>query len=326
MRWARAYVEFAAGEKRVLAGRARHHASCRPSAGPSAATCARTGTATPCPRFHVAWGTGTGVVEPFVAVGPGGGRGRAGHASTTGTGSTSCVRRAAARSPACAARCSPRTTRRAAPRPTATRSASFELTAPAVDRHHRRHRRQPRPGPPVLARAARHAARRRWSPACRRTWTAGCSTSPPRPASGWSTGTGCGTTPRACRTGTRSGPATASGSCPARRRCGSTRSAAGCPRRACPATTPSARCGTCAPPPDIAGHDHSWFVLTQRIIEKEFALSGSEQNPDITAKDRARVPARAAARQGRAGAGRGVQAARRRLRRRPTPWRSSSRG
>ncbi|WP_200262209.1 FAD-binding dehydrogenase [Streptomyces sp. HSG2] len=37
---------------------------------------------------------------------------------------------------------------------------------------------------------------------------------------------------------------------------------------------------------DLAGHDHSWFVLTRRIIEKEFALSGSEQNPDITGKDR----------------------------------------
>jgi uncharacterized protein len=33
------------------------------------------------------------------------------------------------------------------------------------------------------------------------------------------------------------------------------------------------------------GHDHSWFVLTERIIEKEFALSGSEQNPDLTGKD-----------------------------------------
>ena len=32
------------------------------------------------------------------------------------------------------------------------------------------------------------------------------------------------------------------------------------------------------------GHDHSWFILTQRIIEKEFALSGSEQNPDLTGK------------------------------------------
>ena len=38
--------------------------------------------------------------------------------------------------------------------------------------------------------------------------------------------------------------------------------------------------------PEIAGYDHSWFILTQRIIEKEFALSGSEQNPDITNSDR----------------------------------------
>ena len=32
------------------------------------------------------------------------------------------------------------------------------------------------------------------------------------------------------------------------------------------------------------GYDYSWFILTQKIIEKEFALSGSEQNPDITGK------------------------------------------
>jgi predicted oxidoreductase len=32
------------------------------------------------------------------------------------------------------------------------------------------------------------------------------------------------------------------------------------------------------------GYDHSWFVLDQSIIEKEFALSGSEQNPDLTGK------------------------------------------
>jgi predicted oxidoreductase len=38
--------------------------------------------------------------------------------------------------------------------------------------------------------------------------------------------------------------------------------------------------------PDIAAHDHSWFILTQKIIEREFALSGSEQNPDITSRDR----------------------------------------
>jgi predicted oxidoreductase len=33
------------------------------------------------------------------------------------------------------------------------------------------------------------------------------------------------------------------------------------------------------------GHGYSWFVLTQKIIEKEFALSGSEQNPDLTDKN-----------------------------------------
>ncbi|MBV8839417.1 MAG: FAD-binding dehydrogenase [Alphaproteobacteria bacterium] len=31
-----------------------------------------------------------------------------------------------------------------------------------------------------------------------------------------------------------------------------------------------------------AGDDHSWFVLNERIIGREFALSGSEQNPDLT--------------------------------------------
>ncbi|MCK9247531.1 MAG: FAD-binding dehydrogenase [Solirubrobacteraceae bacterium] len=32
------------------------------------------------------------------------------------------------------------------------------------------------------------------------------------------------------------------------------------------------------------GHDHTWFILTGKIIEREFALSGSEQNPDITGR------------------------------------------
>lgn len=30
------------------------------------------------------------------------------------------------------------------------------------------------------------------------------------------------------------------------------------------------------------GHDYSWFILTEKIIAREFALSGSEQNPDLT--------------------------------------------
>ncbi|MDF1510227.1 FAD-binding dehydrogenase [Robertmurraya sp. DFI.2.37] len=33
-----------------------------------------------------------------------------------------------------------------------------------------------------------------------------------------------------------------------------------------------------------SGYDYSWFILTEKIIEKEFALSGSEQNPDLTEK------------------------------------------
>jgi uncharacterized protein len=37
------------------------------------------------------------------------------------------------------------------------------------------------------------------------------------------------------------------------------------------------------------GFDYTWFVLTQKIIEREFALSGSEQNPDLTGKNVAKV-------------------------------------
>ena len=41
--------------------------------------------------------------------------------------------------------------------------------------------------------------------------------------------------------------------------------------------------------PDIAQYDHSWLVLTERILAKEFALSGSEQNPDITSGSKKEV-------------------------------------
>jgi predicted oxidoreductase len=40
------------------------------------------------------------------------------------------------------------------------------------------------------------------------------------------------------------------------------------------------------------GYDHSWFVLTRTIVEKEFALSGSEQNPDLTGKSVTQVLSR----------------------------------
>ncbi|OCA86843.1 FAD-binding dehydrogenase [Bacillus sp. FJAT-27986] len=40
------------------------------------------------------------------------------------------------------------------------------------------------------------------------------------------------------------------------------------------------------------GFDYSWFILTQKMIEKEFALSGSEQNPDLTNKSIRKVLSR----------------------------------
>lgn len=42
-----------------------------------------------------------------------------------------------------------------------------------------------------------------------------------------------------------------------------------------------------------SGYDYSWFILTRKIIEKEFALSGSEQNPDLTGKSIRQVIGRA---------------------------------
>jgi predicted oxidoreductase len=42
-----------------------------------------------------------------------------------------------------------------------------------------------------------------------------------------------------------------------------------------------------------SGHGHSWFLLNKRIIGKEFALSGSEQNPDLTGRDVRQVLSRA---------------------------------
>ncbi|MEU4968347.1 FAD-binding dehydrogenase [Streptomyces smyrnaeus] len=51
------------------------------------------------------------------------------------------------------------------------------------------------------------------------------------------------------------------------------------------------------------GHGYTWFVLSQKIIEKEFTLSGSEQNPDLTGRSVRDVLGRA-----RAGAPGPVQA------------------
>ena len=100
------------------------------------------------------------------------------------------------------------------------------------------------------------------------------------PEGAWSTATGCGTTPRASRTGIRSRP-------------GRHQDPAGYSslwfdahghRFPAPHFPGFDTLGTLAAI-RATGFDYSWFVLTQKIIEKEFALSGSEQNPDLTGKD-----------------------------------------
>ena len=121
VRWARAYVEFAAGEKRSwLVG---HGLSFLPAVGWAERGDLRAdGHGNTVPRFHITWGTGTGVVEPFVRqarqAGPAGCS-----PSTTGTASTSSWS-PTARSPASAAPCWRPTTRRAASPPAARPSAS----------------------------------------------------------------------------------------------------------------------------------------------------------------------------------------------------------
>jgi predicted oxidoreductase len=45
------------------------------------------------------------------------------------------------------------------------------------------------------------------------------------------------------------------------------------------------------------GFDYSWFILDQQIIRREFALSGSEQNPDLTGKSWRQVAKRAVGKQ-----------------------------
>src|SRR6202048_3189327 len=64
-KWARAYVEFAAGDKRAYL--TEHGMTLLPTVGWAERGDLRaTGHGHSVPRFHVTWGTGTGVVEPFV--------------------------------------------------------------------------------------------------------------------------------------------------------------------------------------------------------------------------------------------------------------------
>ena len=120
-----------------------------------------------------------------------------------------------------------------------------------------------------------------------------------------STATGCGTTPRASATGTRSGPSHGIRILPGP---SSLWLDATGKRLPVPLYPGLRHAGHARAHHAQTGHDYTWFVLTQKIIEKEFALSGSEQNPDLTSKSIARGAASRAS-----------------ARARPARWRRSSR-
>jgi predicted oxidoreductase len=282
-RWARAYVEFAAGEKRGwLAGLG---ITFLPTVGWAERGDLRAdGHGNSVPRFHVAWGTGTGVVAPFVAA--------AEQAAEAGLltfhhrhrvdelvveqGTVTGVRGAVL---------APDDAPRGVP-VEPDRGRRVHAASTGRRRHHRRDRRGPRPGPAgtgpqrlgrppasmvtgvpayvdgrMLEIAATAGARlvnrdrmwhytegvQNWNP----IWPGHGIRILPGPSSMWFDALG--------------------------RRL---------PAPCLPGYDTLSTLRHLRTTPDLAGYDHSWFVLTRRIAEKEFALSGSEQNPDITAKDR----------------------------------------
>jgi predicted oxidoreductase len=282
VRWARAYVEFAAGEKRSwLVG---HGLSFLPTVGWAERGDLRAdGHGNSVPRFHVAWGTGTGVVEPFVRY--------ARQAAAGGlltfhhrhrvddlvvTDGTVCGVRGRVLAPDDSAR---------GVRSNREEIGEFELTAQAVilttggiGANHelvRRHWPARLGTPPtsmvtgvpayvdgrMLEISERAGARlvnrdrmwhyteglRNWAP----VWPGHGIRILPGPSSLWFDALG--------------------------RRL---------PAPCLPGYDTLGTLRHLRTDPAIARYDHSWFVLTEKIIEKEFALSGSEQNPDITAKDR----------------------------------------
>ena len=240
-RWAEAYVQWAAGEKREW----MHARGIRFLPNPGWAERGgydANGHGNSVPRFHVTWGTGPGVIAPFVqTVRDGVARGlvelrfrhRVDALSVTGGVVDGVAGAVLAPSGVGRGEASSREV-----------VGEFSLSAPGGDRHVRRDRRQPRAGPQGLAGAARHAAGaddlRRPRPRRR----ADAADQPRTRARARSTPTACGTTSRASTTGTRSGRCTGSGSCPARRRCGSTRRAGACRSRCSRGSTRSGRWST----------------------------------------------------------------------------------
>ena len=88
-RWAEAYVDFAAGEKRAWLHAQGVRFLPERRAGPSAAATARSGTATRCRASTSPGAPGPGVVEPFVRARARSGRRAASSSCASATGSTS---------------------------------------------------------------------------------------------------------------------------------------------------------------------------------------------------------------------------------------------
>ena len=281
-RWAEAYVDFTAGEKRAWL----HAQGVRFM--PNVAWAERggylaTGHGNSVPRFHLTWGTGPGVLEPFERrVREAQARGRVElrcrhkvDALTLSGGAVTGVR---------GELLEPSDVRRGAEELAHGRRRVRARSA-GRDRHRGRNRRQPRARARQLAAAARRPAEGH---------DLGC----PRPrrradardhAGGGRQRDQSGPDVALHRGRPQLGPdldaATGSASSPDRHRCGSTRAG----RRLPPPLFPGFdTLGTLAHIM-ATGYDHTWFLLNQRIIEKEFALSGSEQNPDITGRDLRRV-------------------------------------
>ena len=275
-RWAEAYVDFAAGEKRAWL----YERGVRffPVVGwAERGGYLATGHGNSVPRFHVTWGTGPGVVEPFIArVREAERRGRVSlrfrhrvSELTTTDGRVDGVR-GELLEPSDAARGAPSS--RAVAGEFALRAGAVIVTSGGIGANHDLVRRNwpPRMGPPprrMLSGVPDHVDGRmlaiaqaaggsivnpdrmwhytegihNWAP----VWTGHGIRILPGPSSLWLDALG------------RRLPA--------------------------PLFPGFDTLGTlehiCA-----TGYDHTWFILTQRIIEKEFALSGSEQNPDLTGR------------------------------------------
>ena len=126
------------------------------------------------PRFHLTWGTGPGVVEPFERRVREHVASRPDRAPRSATGSTSWSSTGGAVTGVRGAVLEPSAVERGRAE-LAGRGRRLRAPRAGRDRHLRRHRRQPRPGPQGLAGAARRAAEARWSRACPPTSTGGCS-------------------------------------------------------------------------------------------------------------------------------------------------------